>query len=61
MELMSVRQWRRWHVVAQMNAGKLTGPVATQLTGLSIRHLRRLRRRVGQLGNAIADAPRRTK
>jgi len=47
---MSVRQWKRWDVVAQMNAGKLTGPAAAQLTGLSMRHLRRLRRRIGRLG-----------
>lgn len=49
-ELMSVRQWRRWDVVERLEQGKLRMRQAAELLGLSVRQLRRLRRRAAQVG-----------
>lgn len=49
---MSERQWKRWEAIAAVNAGKLTMVRAAALVGCSLRHLRRLRKRIGQAGQA---------
>ena len=55
MDLMSERQWKRWDAVARVAAGKLTMTEAAQVLGLSVRQLRRIRRRVEQAGrNGLA-------
>jgi len=52
MELMSEGQWKRWDAVARVAAGKLTVGEAARVLGLSVRQVRRLRRRVGEGGRA---------
>src|SRR3982750_4833609 len=52
MELMSERQWKRWDAVARVAAGKLTTQQAATVLGLTVRQLRRMRRRVEQHGHA---------
>jgi hypothetical protein len=52
MELMSERQWKRWDVIARVNAGKLTTVEAARICGLSDRQLRRIRLRVGEEGKS---------
>lgn len=49
---MSERQWKRWDAIAAVNAGKLTLARAAQLVGCSERQLRRIRKRIGQAGQA---------
>jgi hypothetical protein len=50
MELMSERQWKRWDAVGRINAGKLTMSEAARICGFSVRQLRRIRRRVAEIG-----------
>ncbi len=52
MDLMSERQWKRWDAVGRVNAEKLTLREAAAICGISIRQLRRLRRRVAEQGKA---------
>ena len=47
---MSERQWKRADAVAQLGAGKLTMREAAELLGLSVRQVRRIRRRIVQTG-----------
>ncbi len=49
---MSERQWKRWDVVARLNAGKLTVTEAAAMVGVSARQLRRLRQRIRVAGKA---------
>ena len=49
---MSERQWKRWEAIAAVNAGKLTMARAAVLVGCSTRQLRRIRKRVGEAGQA---------
>lgn len=39
-------QWKRWDAVARLGAGKLTMREAATLLGLSVRQVRRVRRRL---------------
>jgi hypothetical protein len=50
MDLMSERQWKRWDAVARVAAGRLTMQQAATVLGLSVRQLRRIRRRVEREG-----------
>src|SRR5437763_9634393 len=50
MDLMSERQWKRWDAVARLAAGKLTTYEAARVLRLSVRQVRRIRRRVEQAG-----------
>ncbi|MEW6690628.1 MAG: ISNCY family transposase [Pseudomonadota bacterium] len=52
MELMSERQWKRWDAVARVAAGKMTMQQAATVLGLTVRQVRRIRRRVEQQGRA---------
>jgi hypothetical protein len=52
MELMSERQWKRWDAIGRVNAEKLTMKEGAQLGGVSLRQLRRMRRRVAEVGQA---------
>lgn len=47
---MSERQWKRWDVMARVNAGKLTMNEAARICGISVRQLRRIRGRVSDRG-----------
>ena len=49
---MSEREWKRFEAVTRVGQGMLTNREAAQLLALSERQLRRLRRRVGELGPA---------
>jgi len=49
---MSERQWKRWDVIGRVNAEKLTMREAAQICGLSLRQLRRIRRRVAENGQS---------
>jgi hypothetical protein len=44
--LMSLREWKRWDAVERVEAGRLTMAEAAQVVRLSVRHFRRVRRRV---------------
>jgi hypothetical protein len=58
-ELMSARQWRRWDLLERVERGELTMGEAAQLLGLSVRQLRRVRRRVEREGRrALAHGNR---
>src|SRR5262245_53094544 len=50
METMAEAQWKRWDVLQRLGKGKLTTGQAAQVLRLSVRHVRRLRRRVEQDG-----------
>jgi hypothetical protein len=50
MELMTERQWKRWDAIARLAAGRLTMQDAATVLGISVRHVRRLRRRVEAAG-----------
>jgi transposase len=50
MEKMSEREWRRYEAAEQVRLGVLSNAAAAELLGLSARQMRRLRRRVAQLG-----------
>jgi hypothetical protein len=50
MELMSEGQWKRWDVMARVNAGKLTMQEAARICGVSVRQLRRIRGEVSDRG-----------
>jgi transposase-like protein len=52
MTLMSERQWKRQDAVARVAAGKLTMAEAAQVLGVSVRQVRRIRRRVERHGAA---------
>src|SRR5947199_5652007 len=52
MELMSEGQWKRWNAVARLTVGKLTVGEAARVLGLSVRQVRRIRRRVAEGGRA---------
>lgn len=47
---MSERQWKRWDAIGRVNAEKLTMKEAAQICGVSLRQLRRIRRRVAEIG-----------
>lgn len=47
---MSERQWKRWDAIARVAAGRLTMQDAATVLGISVRHVRRLRRRVEAAG-----------
>ena len=47
---MSEREWKRFEAVTRVGEGTLTNREAAKLLALSERQLRRLRRRVGELG-----------
>ncbi len=47
---MSERQWKRGDAVARLGAGQLTMPEAARVLGLSVRQVRRIRRRVEKAG-----------
>jgi len=49
---MSEGQWKRWDAVARLAAGKLTVGEAARVLGVSVRQVRRIRRRVGEGGRA---------
>ena len=49
---MSEREWKRFEAVTRVGEGMLTNREAAQLLALSGRQLRRLRRRVSELGAA---------
>ncbi len=49
---MSEQQWKRADAIARVTAGKLTMAEAARVVGLSVRQLRRLRRRVEHDGRA---------
>ena len=50
MELMREQQWKRWDAVVRVAAGKLTMAEAAMVLGVSVRQLRRIRRRVAREG-----------
>jgi hypothetical protein len=50
MDLMSERQWKRWDAIGRVNAEKLTMSEAARICGISVRQLRRVRRRVAEGG-----------
>lgn len=50
MELMSEGQWKRWDAIGRVNAEKLTMSEAARICGISLRQLRRIRRRVAADG-----------
>jgi hypothetical protein len=52
MDLMSEAQWKRWDAVARLVAGKLTMGEAARVLGVSVRQVRRIRRRVAAGGRA---------
>src|SRR5256885_9444834 len=52
MEKRSEREWKRFEAVTRVGQGMLTNREAAKLLALSERQLRRLRRRVGELGSA---------
>jgi hypothetical protein len=52
MDLMSEEQWKRGDAVARLGAGTLTMEEAARLLGLSVRQVRRIRRRVEKAGRA---------
>jgi len=52
LELMSEQQWKRADAIARVAAGKLTMAEAARIVGLSVRQLRRLRRRMEHDGRA---------
>jgi transposase len=52
MEKMSEREWKRFEAVTRVGQGMLTNREAAKLLALSERQLRRLRRRVSELGAA---------
>lgn len=52
MDEMAEWQWKRLDAVARVNAGKLTMGEAARVLGLSLRQVRRLRRRLVQEGKA---------
>src|SRR5258705_6412702 len=52
MDLMSERQWKRWDAVARLGAGTLTTAEAARVLALSVRQVRRVRRRIEQYGRA---------
>src|SRR5438552_13279125 len=45
-------QWKRWDAVARLTVGKLTVGEAARVLGLSVRQVRRIRRRVAEGGRA---------
>lgn len=45
-------QWKRWDALARVAAGRLTMREAAQVLGVSLRHVRRLRRRLERAGRA---------
>ncbi len=49
---MSERQWKRWDALARVAAGRLSMSEAARLLGLSLRHVRRLRRTIEARGRA---------
>ena len=49
---MSEGQWKRWNAVARLTVGKLTVGEAARVLGLSVRQVRRIRRRVAEGGRA---------
>ena len=49
---MSEGQWKRWDAVARLTVGKLTVGEAARVLGLSVRQVRRIRRRVAEGGRA---------
>lgn len=49
---MSEGQWKRWDAVARLTAGKLTVGEAARVLGVSVRQVRRIRRRVAKAGRA---------
>lgn len=49
---MSEGQWKRWDAVARLAAGKLTVGEAARVLGVSVRQVRRIRRRVAKAGRA---------
>jgi hypothetical protein len=49
---MSERQWKRWDAMARVAAGKMTMQEAATVLGLTVRQVRRMRRRVEQEGRA---------
>jgi len=46
MDTMAEWQWKRWEAVARVSAGKLTMREAATILGLSVRQIRRVRRRL---------------
>jgi len=50
MEQMSERQWKRWDAVGRVNAEKLTMKEAAAICRISLRQLRRIRKRVAEEG-----------
>jgi hypothetical protein len=48
--LMSLREWKRWDAVERVGTGRLTMAEAAQVLRLSLRHFRRVRRRVEAQG-----------
>src|SRR5439155_22402477 len=51
MDLMSERQWKRWNAVGCVNAEKLTMKESA-ICRISLRQLRRIRKRVAEEGKA---------
>lgn len=49
---MSERQWKRWDAVGRLNAEKLTMKEGAAICGISVRQLRRIRKRVAEEGKA---------
>lgn len=47
---MSERQWKRWDAMARVAAGRLSMAEAATVLGISVRQVRRLRRRVAAAG-----------
>jgi transposase len=59
MDTMAEWQWKRWDAVARLGAGKLTMREATTILDLSVRQVRRVRRRLaGQGQQALAHGNR---
>ena len=52
MDLMREQQWKRWDAIARVGAGKLTMGEAARALGVSVRQVRRIRRRVEREGRS---------
>src|SRR5689334_3661046 len=59
MEKMSEWEWKRFEAVGRVAAEELTNREAARLLGISERQLRRVRRRVAELGTARSAARHR--
>jgi transposase len=52
MDEMAEWQWKRWEAIERVSAGKRSGKDAAAVIGVSVRHVRRLRRAIERRGKA---------